>query len=81
MLAWEYEKAKAQAPLRYELGSRERRSLDSVVGIVPGMQAGKSGVLKRARVTDNYLLHGVQSESGSCPASYSVSTDGSFTRR
>jgi hypothetical protein len=81
MQAGEYEKAKAQAPLRYEIGSTERRNLDSVVGIVPGLQAGKSRVRKRARATDNSLLHVVQSESGSCPASCSVSTDGLFTRR
>ena len=78
MQAGEYVKAKAQAPLPYEV---ERTSLDSVVGIVPGLQAGKSRVRKRARARDNSLLHGVQSESGSCPASRSVSTDGSFTRR
>jgi len=81
MQAGEYEKVKAQSPLRYEIGSRECRNLDSVVCIVPGLQAGKSRVRKRARTTDNSLPHGVQSESGPCPTSCSVSTDGSFARR
>jgi len=78
MQAGEYKKVK---PLRYEIGSRERRNLDSVVGIVPGLQAGKSRVRKRASATDNSLPHGVQSESGSCPTSCSVSMNGSFARR
>lgn len=81
MQAREHERAKAQAPLCYETGSRERRNLDSVVGIVPGLQAGKYRVRKWARATDNSLLHGVQSESGSCSASCSMSTDESLTRR
>jgi hypothetical protein len=80
MQAGEYVNAKARTPLPYEVGSRERTSLDSVVGIVPGLQAGKSRVRKRARATDSSLLHGVQSEPVSCPSSCSVSTDGSFTR-
>jgi hypothetical protein len=46
MQAEEYEKAKAQAPLRYEIGSRESMILDSVVGKVPGLRAGKSRVRK-----------------------------------
>jgi len=50
-------------------------SLYSVVGIVPGLQAGKSRVRKRARATNNSFLHDVQSESGSCPASCSMNTD------
>jgi hypothetical protein len=77
----EYEKAKAQALPCYETSGWERKSLDSIVGIVPELQAGKSRVRKRAGATNNSFLHDVQSESGSCPPSCSVNTDESFTRR
>jgi hypothetical protein len=80
MQTGECEKARAQAQLRYEIGSRESTILDSAVGKVPGLQAGKSRARKRPRAIDNYLFHGVRTESGCCPASCSLSTDGSFSR-
>jgi hypothetical protein len=40
MHAEEYEKAKARVPLQYEIGGRESRGRDSVVGTVTELQAG-----------------------------------------
>jgi hypothetical protein len=52
MQTGEYEKARAQAPLRYEIRSRESTILDSVVGKVPGLEVGKSRAPKRANARD-----------------------------